>query len=101
MSCHLNSYLIRSPGSEQIPGDPSRIFWCPTASGPFVFLPVHAAGFYDIQHSQPGYKVSDFVISSYYVPTLSVLAPSPNPDVAPSGDLRLLAIRQPPSDGLS
>jgi CHAT domain-containing protein len=44
--------------------------------------------------------VSDFVISSY-VPTLSILAPSPNPHVAPSGDLRLLAVRQPPSDGLS
>ena len=82
----------------QIPGDLSRIFWCPT--GPFVFLPIHAAGFYDAQHSSPGHKVSDFVISSY-APTLSILAPSPNPDVAPSGDLRLLAVRQPPSDGLS
>ena len=65
-----------------------------------MFLPIHAAGFYDPQHSQPGYNVSDFVISSY-VPTLSILAPSPTPDVAPSGDLRLLAVRQPPSDGLS
>jgi CHAT domain-containing protein len=65
-----------------------------------VFLPVHAAGCYDAQHSQPGHKVSDYVVSSY-VPTLSILAPSPNPDVAPSGDLRLLAVRQPPSDGLS
>ena len=64
-----------------------------------MFLPIHAAGFYDTQQSQPGDKVSDFVISSY-LPTLSILAPSPNPDVAPSGDLRLLAVRQPPSDGL-
>ena len=95
MSCHLNSSLIRSSVSEQTPGDLSRIFWCPT--GPFVFLPIHAAGLYDIQHSQPGHNVSDFVISSY-VPTLSILAP--NPDAAPSGDLRLLAVRQPPSDGL-
>ena len=37
---------------------------------------------------------------SSYVPTLSILAPSPDPDVAPR-DLRLLAVRQPPSDALS
>ena len=65
-----------------------------------MFLPIHAAGFYDTQHSRPGHNVSDFVISSY-VPTLSILAPSPNPNVTPSGDLRLLAVRQSPSDGLS
>ncbi|KAF8552352.1 hypothetical protein OG21DRAFT_1416340 [Imleria badia] len=79
------------------PGDLSRIFWCPT--GPFVFLPIHAAGLYDTQHSQPGHKVSDFVVSSY-APTLSILALSSNPAAAPSGDLRLLAVRQPSSDGL-
>ena len=98
MSCHLNSYLIRSSLPEQTSGDLSRIFWCPT--GPFAFLPIHAAGFYDTQHSQPGNNVSDFVVSSY-VPTLSILALSPNTSSAPSGDLRLLAVRQPPSDGLS
>ena len=65
-----------------------------------MFLPIHAAGLYDTQHSQPGYKVSDFLVSSY-VPTLSILSPSLNPDVAPRNDLRLLAVRQPPSDGLS
>jgi len=65
-----------------------------------VFLPIHAAGFYDTQHSRPGHKVSDFVISSY-VPTLSILVPSSNPITVPGGDLRLLAVRQPPSDGLS
>ncbi|KAF8545898.1 hypothetical protein OG21DRAFT_1313660, partial [Imleria badia] len=80
------------------PGQLRRIFWCPT--GPFVFLPIHAAGLYDNNHSQPGHKVSDFVISSY-IPTLSILAPSSNLDVLPSGDLRLLTVRQPPSDGLS
>ncbi|KAF8553241.1 hypothetical protein OG21DRAFT_1414673 [Imleria badia] len=80
------------------PEELSRIFWCPT--GPFVFLPIHAAGIYGTQHSKPGHKVSDFVISSY-VPTLSSLMLSLDPGVAPSGDLRLLAIRQPPSDGLS
>ncbi|KAF8552793.1 hypothetical protein OG21DRAFT_1415459, partial [Imleria badia] len=79
------------------PGDLSRIFWCPT--GPFVFLPIHAAGLYGTQHSEPGHKVSDFVVSSY-VPTLAILALSPNPAAVPSGDLCLLAVGQPPSDGL-
>ena len=65
-----------------------------------MFLPIHAAGFYDTQHSQPGHKVSDFVISSY-VPIISILALPHNPSAAPSGDLRLLAVPQPPSDGLS
>ncbi|KAG6372069.1 hypothetical protein JVT61DRAFT_8778 [Boletus reticuloceps] len=69
------------------PGDLSRIFWCPT--GPFVFLPFHAAGLYGTQHSSPGHKVFDFVISSY-VPTLSILAQPPNPRVASSSGLRLL-----------
>ncbi|KAF8550413.1 hypothetical protein OG21DRAFT_1380692, partial [Imleria badia] len=79
------------------PGDLSRIFWCPT--GHFVFLPIHGAGFYNTQHSRPGHKVSDFVVSSY-VPSLSILSLSHNPDAVPSGDLRLLAVRQPSSDGL-
>ena len=83
---------------EQTPGNMSRIFWCPT--GPFVFLPIHAAGLYGPQYSQPGHKVSDFVVSSY-IPTLSILSPSPNPDAGPDDALCLLAVRQPPSDGLS
>ncbi|KAF8436546.1 CHAT domain-containing protein [Boletus edulis BED1] len=78
-------------------GDISRIFWCPT--GPFVFLPIHAAGFYDSQYSSPGHKVFDFAVSSY-VPTLSILARSPDLHAVPNDDLRLLAVRQPPSDGL-
>ncbi|KAF8555036.1 TPR-like protein [Imleria badia] len=80
------------------PGALSRIFWCPT--GPFVFLPIHAAGLYGTHHSQPGCKVSDFVVSSY-LPTLSILSLSRNVAVAPEGDLSLLAVRQPPSDGQS
>ncbi|KAI9566935.1 TPR-like protein [Boletus coccyginus] len=78
------------------PGDPSRIFWCPT--GPFVFLPIHGGGLYDTQHAQPGHKVSDFVVSSY-VPTLSILTLPPQSSTPPSSDLRLLTVRQPPSDG--
>ena len=86
-----------SVSGEQTLGDLSRFFWCPT--GPFVFLLIHAAGFYDTQHSQPEHKVFDVVVSSY-VPTLSVLAPSLNPTVPSNGDLRPLAVGQPPSDGL-
>ncbi|KAF8443987.1 CHAT domain-containing protein [Boletus edulis BED1] len=79
-----------------IPGELSRIFWCPT--GPFIFLPFHAAGLYDAEYSAPGHKVFDFVVSSY-VPTLSILAPSRNIHVAHNDDFRLLAVRQPPTDG--
>ncbi|KAF8443803.1 CHAT domain-containing protein [Boletus edulis BED1] len=77
-------------------GELSRIFWCPT--GPFVFLPIHAAGLYGTQYSSPGHKVFDFVVSSY-IPTLTILTRSPDPSVPPSDDLRLLVVPQPPSDG--
>ncbi|KAF8134277.1 TPR-like protein [Boletus edulis] len=65
----------------------SLAFSCPT--GPFVFLPIHAAGLYGTQYSSPGHKVSDFVV---------ILARS-NCRVAHSNDLRLLLVGQPPSDG--
>ncbi|KAG6372437.1 hypothetical protein JVT61DRAFT_7534 [Boletus reticuloceps] len=47
----------------------------------------------------PG-TVFDFVVSPY-VPTLSLLAPSCSIHAAPNSDLRLLAVRQPPTDGQS
>ncbi|KAF8548819.1 hypothetical protein OG21DRAFT_1422363, partial [Imleria badia] len=78
-------------------GGLSRIFWCPT--GPFMFLPIHAAGLYGTQYSEPGHKVFDFVISSY-VPTLSILMP-PIRDPNSSGNIRILAVPQPSSDGQS
>ncbi|KAF8548820.1 hypothetical protein OG21DRAFT_1422366, partial [Imleria badia] len=77
--------------------DLSRIFWCPT--GPFTFLPIHAAGLYGTKYSEPGHKIFDFVISSY-VPTLSILLSSVlNP--SSSGNFRMLAVPQPPTDGQS
>ena len=88
---HLFIYL------EQTPGNLSRIFWRPT--GPFTFLPIHAAGLYDTVSPQHGDKVFDFVVSSY-TPSLSILARSPNHGTVVSRELRLLAVRQPPSDGL-
>jgi len=65
-----------------------------------MFLPIHGAGVYDTQDVQPGNKVSDFVVSSY-VPTLSILTLPPQSSTPPSNHLRLLTVRQPPSDGLS
>ena len=81
---------------EQTPGDLSRIFWCPT--GPLTFLPIHAAGIYDTIRPQPGDKIFDFVVSSY-TPSLSILARSANHSTVVGRELRLLAVRQPPSDG--
>ena len=83
---------------EQTPGVLRRIFWCPT--GPFVFLPIHAAGLYGPKPPEPGHNAFEFVVSSY-VPTLSTLAPTPKDDTLPesNGGLRLLTVRQPSSDG--
>ena len=49
-------------------------------------------------YSQPGHKIFDFVVSSY-VPTLSILALPTDLSTASTSDLRLLAVRQPSSDG--
>ena len=63
-----------------------------------MFLPIHAAGSHDTVSSQFGDKVFDFVVSSY-TPSLSILAPLPNSSPTPNGNLCLLAVRQPLSDG--
>ena len=65
-----------------------------------MFLPIHAAGLYDTVDPQPGDKVFDFVVSSY-TPSLSILARSVNRSTAVGRELRLLAVRQPSSDGLT
>jgi CHAT domain-containing protein len=46
---------------------PPNLRWCPT--GPFAFLPIHAAGIY---HPGTIESVSDYVVSSY-VPTIGAL----------------------------
>ena len=48
---------------------------------------------------QPGDKVFDFVVSSY-TPSLSILARSANHSPVVGRELRLLVVRQPPSDCL-
>ncbi|KAJ7246075.1 tetratricopeptide repeat-containing protein [Mycena rebaudengoi] len=50
---------------------PPRLWWCPT--GPFAFLPIHAAGIYD-EHGTD--CVSDYAVSSY-TPTLAALLDPP------------------------
>ncbi|KAF8196335.1 CHAT domain-containing protein [Mycena galopus ATCC 62051] len=50
---------------------PPRLWWCPT--GPFAFLPIHAAGIYKNKSTD---CVSDYVVSSY-TPTLSALLDPP------------------------
>jgi CHAT domain-containing protein len=44
-----------------------HICWCPT--GPFTFLPIHAAGLYGTEKTE---SVADYVVSSY-TPTISAL----------------------------
>ncbi|KAF8970455.1 CHAT domain-containing protein [Flammula alnicola] len=49
-------------------GELPMLQWCPT--GPFTFLPIHAAGCYDIELS--GECASDYFVSSY-IPTIGAL----------------------------
>jgi CHAT domain-containing protein len=46
---------------------PQHIHWCPT--GPFTFLPIHAAGLYGVEKTE---SVSDYIVSSY-TPTIGAL----------------------------
>ncbi|KAJ7205774.1 CHAT domain-containing protein [Mycena pura] len=56
---------------------PSRLWWCPT--GPFAFLPIHAAGIYNQENTD---CVADYVVSSY-TPTITALL-DPPAETAPS-----------------
>jgi CHAT domain-containing protein len=47
-----------------------HITWC--ATGPLAFLPLHAAGIYNLEDSSRSLRASDFVVSSY-TPSLSAL----------------------------
>ncbi|THH14418.1 hypothetical protein EW146_g5907 [Bondarzewia mesenterica] len=53
---------------------PSRLWWCPT--GPFAFLPLHAAGLYGVHDPE---DVSQYVVSSYTHTLNVLLAPIPRP----------------------
>ncbi|CCM00043.1 uncharacterized protein FIBRA_02069 [Fibroporia radiculosa] len=87
----LDALALSTPNA----GELSRVFWCPT--GPFSFLPIHAAGLYDDADTGP--KLSDFVISSY-TPTLSALA-LPSHEGTTANTMCLAVVPQPASDGLT
>jgi CHAT domain-containing protein len=74
--------------------DPPRIWWCTT--GPLTFLPIHAAGLYNIRDA--GFKLSDFVASSY-TPTLTALLQPPSHTQRQFRGL--LGVSQPCTPGLS
>ncbi|KAH8107799.1 CHAT domain-containing protein [Cristinia sonorae] len=87
------------------PVDPSsrqRIWWCPT--GPFAFLPLHAAGVYK-RNSALDCTTSDFVVSSY-TPTITALLSKldevsrSNTELQP-GLTSFLLVSQPHTPGLS
>ncbi|KAJ7082497.1 CHAT domain-containing protein [Mycena epipterygia] len=72
--------------------NPSRLWWCPT--GPFAFLPIHAAGLYGPLLTD---CVSDYVVSSY-TPTLSSLLDPPTQTASP---FKMTAVIQPTTDNYS
>ncbi|EDR04555.1 uncharacterized protein LACBIDRAFT_165492, partial [Laccaria bicolor S238N-H82] len=77
--------------------NPSRIWWCGT--GPFAFLPIHAAGSYDLgstANSEPLIQLSDIVVSSYTPSVTALLKPHRE---QPSNKFKLLAIAQPSTPG--
>ena len=70
--------------------NPTRLWWCPT--GPFSFIPLHAAGIYDSDEGIP-VSVSDFVVSSY-TPSLSALLRHPTEATNASDNFKTTAIIQ-------
>ncbi|PPR05959.1 hypothetical protein CVT26_005708, partial [Gymnopilus dilepis] len=76
-------------------GDLPRIRWCPT--GPFIFLPIHAAGNYDKGVS--GRSLPEFAISSY-IPNLSIFERLGSRRPASASNRGLLLISQPDTPGL-
>lgn len=61
---YLSQRAHATPDEDSLP----HVTWCPT--GPFVFLPLHAAGIYG--EGEPSKSAMDFVVSSY-TPTLQQL----------------------------
>ncbi|KAJ7133318.1 CHAT domain-containing protein [Mycena epipterygia] len=72
--------------------NPPRIWWCPT--GPFCFLPIHAAGVYEENNE---HCLSDYVISSY-APTLSTLLDRPTHTAT---RFKMTAVIQPETTGFA
>ncbi|KAJ6576098.1 CHAT domain-containing protein [Mycena vulgaris] len=73
-----------------------RLWWCPT--GPFTFLPIHAAGIYGDPFIDE--SVMNYVISSY-TPTLATLISPPFPSFTADDPPRATVILQPSTPGHS
>ncbi|KDQ52320.1 hypothetical protein JAAARDRAFT_138934 [Jaapia argillacea MUCL 33604] len=67
---------------------PSRLWWC--ATGPFSYLPLHAAGLYGVDGTV-GECVWDYVVSSY-IPTLTSLVSQPSQNI---DSFKVIAVIQP------
>jgi len=78
---------INAPVLQVHPEHLTRIWWC--ATGSLAFLPIHAAGIYDIEN---GDKLSDYVVSSY-TPTLTAILDSSTPKVV--DNFSILTVAQP------
>ena len=74
---------------------PARIWWCPT--GPFCFLPIHAAGIYKGDNAE---SLSDYAISSY-TPTLDALLTSPPPKIHKPNMLAVIQSKMPSNPRLN
>ncbi|KAJ6576087.1 CHAT domain-containing protein [Mycena vulgaris] len=76
--------------------NPPRLWWCPT--GPFTFLPIHAAGIYGDPSIDE--SVMNYVISSY-TPTLTALLSPPFPSFTADDPPRTTVVIQPSTPGHS
>src|ERR1700722_12879784 len=74
---------------------PCRLWWCPT--GPFTFLPIHAAGIYNMEQ-QKCECISDYVVSSY-TPTLKALITPPSSRLSASNPFKMMAVIQSATKG--
>ncbi|EAU90760.2 hypothetical protein CC1G_04029 [Coprinopsis cinerea okayama7 len=74
--------------------NPQRIWWCPT--GPFAFLPIHAAGIY-ANNPEASDCLSDYVVSSYCSSPQDLIAPPPTPNL----DYEMLVVVEPGDSGPS
>ncbi|EAU86168.2 mucin-like protein 1 [Coprinopsis cinerea okayama7 len=75
---------------------PRRIWWCPT--GPFTFLPIHAAGNYTPSPLESE-CLSDYIVSSYCSTPQDLITPQP----VPNPDFKMLVVIEPdrPEPGVS
>jgi CHAT domain-containing protein len=83
--------LPQNPSVTDLP----RIWWCPT--GPFAFIPIHAAGLYG-EDVTLGSKLSDYAISSY-TPSLTALIEGFCSPIESERAPQLLAVAQPAASG--